>query len=138
MSVESGSSTVLIIEDDPDINELYEFALSRPGSGFDPVIRETPTAGLAYFEANQDTHLVILDRDLPEMFGEVVAERIRQISGKPEDPFILMISGRGRGQLDMHSLHAKGVNKLLVKPFSPKEIIAELTAANQRFQSPRS
>lgn len=135
MTVEGGSNKVLIVEDDPRLIELYQMTFIMQPS-FEAIIKPTPSEGLTYFAANKDTtHLVILDRDLPEMLGEVVAERIRAISGSPDDPYILMISGRA-ASLDITALRSRGVNNLLAKPFSPKAVIEELTQANQRFQTP--
>lgn len=136
-NTEIGSkSRVLVIEDEPNLLLLYKITFR--GGAFEPILISAPSEGLAFFEANKATiHLVILDRDLPEMSGEIVAGRMRQISGQADDPYILMISGRG-SELSIESLRAQGINDLLPKPFLPSTLMRTLTAANQRFQSPRS
>ncbi len=138
INIEAGSrSKVLIVDDDPGIRNLYQAFLEK--FGFMPIITGTPGEGFVLFEANRDTHLVILDRDLPEMRGEIVAQRIREISGKTDDPYILMITGDNPKELDIPSIFARGVDELMYKPIVPMvRVIQTLTLANQRFQNPRS
>lgn len=138
--VESGKPTVLIIEDEAAARKLYQVTLTRLGPQFKYVIVPTGIEGLAYFEANRDTHLIVTDRDLnsPEdlqagITGEIVAERIRQITGRQDDPHIILVSGRITQQ-DHKLLMEKGINEFLPKPFRPISLVEALTRANQRFQ----
>ncbi len=135
MSAEVKPARVLIIDDDPGIIRVYQ-AIFGYQPGFEPVFKLTPTTGLAYFEANRDTHLVLLDWDLPEMKGHDVASRIRQITGRVDDPIIFMLTGTDNLNQDL--ILASGVSELLPKPFSPKVLIERLTKANQKFQNPRA
>lgn len=133
MSVEVKPAKVLIIEDDPTIVVMYK-AIFGYQPAFEPVFQLTPTTGLIYFEANKDTHLVLLDWNLPEMKGHEVASKIRQITGKADDPAIFMLSGN---DVDQDLMFANGVNEILPKPFSPKVLVECLTKANLRFQNSR-
>ena len=135
MNAEISKPTVLIIEDEVSLRRLYKAIIS--GSKFEAVIVSTGVEGLTYFKANKDTtHLVILDRDLPGVLGEVVAERMRQISGKADDPYILMISGRA-DHLSIVNLRLSGINDLLAKPVRFEDVLGKLNEARQRFLSPR-
>lgn len=136
MDREAGPSKLLIVEDTPAFRGLYKATFGYPGSGFEPIFTSRPTEGLDYFTANQgDTHLVIVDRELPEMFGEVVAERIRKISGKRDDPYIIMVTGAEIDRGTVSAILAKGVDEIIKKPFSPIALLEVLNRVNQRFQS---
>ena len=130
-NIESGlKSIVLIIEDEPRILRLI--AVSLAGDNFEVVPTKTPSEGLAFFEAHRaTTHLVITDRDLPEMKGEVVAQRIREISGSQIDPYILMLSA---GSPDVKQMLAMGVTEFMPKPFSPAELSDHITLADAFFK----
>lgn len=141
MGIEVPKPTVLIIEDEARFSRLYKAIMS--GTEFEPVIVSTGIEGLAYFEANRGTRLVITDRDLdlPEdkeqgIKGEIVAERIRQITGRADDPYIIMVTG-GEFAVNTEPMIRRGVNEVIAKPFSSSILLEVLTKANQRFQSPR-
>ncbi len=134
-SIEGESKTpILIIEDDRAIAIMYKTIFTLDGI-FNPIIFPTGGEGIAYFEANRGkVHLVITDRDLPDLKGEVVAERIRQINGNTDDPYIFMVSG---GNPDSRQMLAAGINELIPKPVSVSSLLRVVTQANQRFQSPK-
>ncbi len=131
MPIESQSNPpVLVVDDNPGLRKANGLLLA---TRFSPILAASGMEGLELFEQHR-MRLVVLDRDMPGMNGETVAERMRQISGNLEDPYILMISGR-RDDLDINELRKKGVNDYLGKPIiPPQRLIDVLIAANQRFQ----
>lgn len=145
MNVEaaSGEVGVLIVEDDPEIRTLYEMILNgkmmpdRSGLRFRAVAVGTPGEGLAFYTAHPDTNLVVLDYNLPGMKGDLIAERIRKISGNPDIPFVLMVTAM-RGYLNEKEMMQRGgINAIIAKPFSPGALVKSLTQAYKRLQSTR-
>ena len=130
MTLESNPKA-LIVDDDPKLGKLTATVISPL---FSPLVATSGPEGLELFLEHRP-RLVLLDRDMPEMTGEVVAERIRGITNNPEDPYILMISGRAAA-LNIEDLRKRGVNELISKPWRDTELLDKLVQINQRFQPP--
>lgn len=135
--VEINREPILIMEPDPDYGELYRVAVEEGTDNFRAVVKQTARDGLIYFEEHRGAPLVVIQRDLPEMKGEIVAERIRSLSGRPDYPHISLVVKDPISTSDLKMMIAIGVNEVINQPiFSPKQIIERLNEVSQRLQNP--
>ena len=91
------------------------------------------TNGVAALEAvaRESFDAVILDRMLPQMEGTAVLQRLRE-SGATLP--VLMLSALGRSVEKVEGLEA-GADDYVVKPFSPREVVARVTAILRRTEA---
>lgn len=121
--------TVLIVDDDPHIRQLLAFALSK--AGMDVVEAEDGEVALAQVAAH-NPHLVVLDITMPRMDGLEVCRRLRAQGDLP----ILFLSSRD-DEIDRVLGIELGGDDYVVKPFSPREVVARVQAILRRT-SPRA
>ena len=127
------ASRVLVVEDEPDIRDLLAFHLERDGY---QVTRATtgPEALRQLRAAPPD--LVILDLMLPEMDGLEVCRRLRADPATAGLP-VIMLTAKG-DEVDRVVGLEMGADDYVVKPFSPKEMLARVRAVLRRTQAPIS
>jgi two-component system alkaline phosphatase synthesis response regulator PhoP len=114
---------VLLVDDDPAILEVLEGYLK--GAGFQVLKAEDGAEALALFP---QADLVVLDLMLPKVDGFQVAQAIRQ--ARPELP-LLLLTARGEEEDRVRGLEL-GADDYVVKPFSPKEVVARVKALLRR------
>lgn len=119
------SPTLLIVEDDPDIRHLVADLLRR--QGFDV---ETAQDAVEMEAALRRTRadLLVLDLMLPGEDGLSVCRRLR--AQQPALP-ILMLTAKGE-EVDRVVGLEMGADDYLVKPFSPRELLARVRALLRR------
>jgi phosphate regulon transcriptional regulator PhoB len=118
---------VLIVEDEPDIRDLLVFHLEREGF---QVTKCTSGAEAVRAARATPPDLVLLDIMLPEMDGLEVCRRLRRdpvTQGLP----IVMLTARG-DELDRVLGLELGADDYVVKPFSPRELMARIRAVLRR------
>ena len=118
---------ILIVEDEPEIAQLIGQSLER--EGFSCSIAHDGLNGLEFCRTQQPD-LIILDLMLPGLDGLEVCTRIRQKPGT-KDPYILMLTARGE-EIDRVIGLSTGADDYLVKPFSPRELVARVRALLRR------
>lgn len=118
---------ILIVEDEAEIAQLIRETLER--EGFSCHIAHTGLQALGEFSRHQPD-VIILDIMLPELDGLEVCTRIRQ-KPEPKDPYILMLTARGE-EIDRIVGLSTGADDYLVKPFSPRELVARVRALLRR------
>lgn len=116
------SARILVVEDDPDIRELIAISLRRAGFVVESV--ENGERGLASAQA-RPPDLAILDVMMPGISGHEVAQRLASDASTASIP-ILMLSARGQAR-DVDDGFASGARAYVVKPFSPRELVARVT-----------
>jgi len=116
--------TVLIIEDDHNTASLVALYLER--EGFRPIKADNGETGLKMAKQHQPI-MVILDLMLPNIDGWEVCRRLRQKSNVP----VIMLTARG-DEIDRVSGLTLGADDYLVKPFSPRELMARVRAVLRR------
>mgnify|MGYP000748823158 FL=1 len=118
-ALESDKIKVLIVDDDPDIVELFVDALSRDGR-FE--IRTASTGFDAGVEADRfRPDLIVLDYMLPDINGNVVCKTIRE-SEELRKIRILIISGVvNKSEID--ELLKAGADDFIRKPFNINTVI---------------
>lgn len=117
---ESGPVRVLLADDDADIRDLVRFKLSQAGYAVSAVC-DGPSAWASF--QSDPPQLVLLDVQMPGMSGIDVLRRIRE-TGATEVPVVLL-SARSRDS-DVDAGLAAGATEYLVKPFSPRALLAQI------------
>jgi two-component system alkaline phosphatase synthesis response regulator PhoP len=119
----------LVVEDDPDIVELLVHYLKAEGFSVDAAA--DGRKGLERLRA--DTyHLVILDLQLPGMDGLALCTEIRR-DRRTKDVPVVMLTARG-DEADRIVGLEMGADDYVVKPFSPKELVARVRALFRRLE----
>lgn len=118
---------ILIVEDEADIAELVQLYLSKEGFRCH-VCRDGNTA-LDRFKVIQPD-LIVLDLMIPGLDGLEVCARIRQQQAT-KDPYIMMLTAKGE-EMDRIIGLSTGADDYMVKPFSPRELVARVRAVLRR------
>lgn len=122
-------TTVLMVEDELAIREVVRRYLER--EGFSVLEAETGDQALALLRG-QPIDLVVLDIMLPGLDGFTITRAIRGESGKPDGGTpIIMLTARGE-ESDRLAGFQLGVDDYIVKPFSPRELVARVKAVLRR------
>lgn len=122
-AIDSGKTKVLIVDDDPEIVELFVDVLSRDGRFDVQTARTGYTAGIKTNEFRPD--VIILDYMLPDVNGNVVCQTIR------EDPQfaktkIIIVSGVVN-QDEIADLLKSGADDFVKKPFNIEKLLERIT-----------
>ncbi|SPF37031.1 DNA-binding response regulator in two-component regulatory system with BaeS [Syntrophobacter sp. SbD1] len=115
---------VLIVEDDNKTASLISLYLHR--EGFETSTAFDGVEALELFRQDNPA-IVILDLMLPRLDGWEVCRRIREISNVP----IVMLTARGE-EFDRVLGLTIGADDYVVKPFSPRELVARIRAVLRR------
>ena len=116
--------SVLVVDDDPHIRQLLVFAFEKAGMQ----VREAGDGEDALAQiARAAPDLVVLDINMPRMDGLEVCRRLRATSEVP----VLFLSSRDE-EFDRVLGIELGADDYVVKPFSPREVVARATAIMRR------
>lgn len=118
--------TVLVVDDEPSILEVVELYLSQEGFR---VVSASDGASALAAARRQRPDLVILDLMLPGMSGLEVC-RILRSEASPPLP-VIMLTARGSETDRVVGLEL-GADDYVVKPFSPRELVARVKAVLRR------
>ena len=121
------TASILVVEDEPAIQELIAVNLARDGHA----VRRALTAAEAYqavAEALPD--VILLDWMLPDAAGPNFARRMRSESRTREVP-IIMLTARASDEDKVAGLES-GADDYVTKPFSPRELEARIQAVLRR------
>src|SRR5688500_20248785 len=121
----------LVVEDDPDIVELVTLYLSKEGFSVDSV-GDGREALLRVRASRYD--LLILDLQLPGLDGLTLCAQLRR-EGSARDVPVVMLTARG-DETDRVVGLEMGADDYMVKPFSPKELVARVRALFRRLDRP--
>jgi DNA-binding response OmpR family regulator len=122
------SSSVLVVDDDPKIRELLRLYLARDGHR----VVEAPDGPSAIAAMRQHgCDVVLLDVMLPGLDGFEVCRQIRSES----DAAIVLLTARS-GDSDKVVGLDLGADDYVVKPFSPRELMARVRAHLRRRRPP--
>jgi len=115
---------ILVVDDEPPIVDLVTGYLEREGWSVESAA-DGPTAVEAVRRLEPD--VVILDVMLPGFDGVEVCRQVRMFS----DAYVLMLTARGE-EIDRIMGLTVGADDYLVKPFSPRELVARTKALLRR------
>ena len=121
------TASILVVEDEPAIQELISVTLVRNGHQ----VRRAATASDAYralTEALPD--VILLDWMLPDAAGPTLARKLRSEARTKEVP-IIMLTARAGDEDKVAGLEA-GADDYVTKPFSPRELEARIQAVLRR------
>jgi two-component system, OmpR family, alkaline phosphatase synthesis response regulator PhoP len=116
--------TILVVDDEPKIATLARDYLEHAGYAV-VTVADGPTALTTVRQRRPD--LVVLDLGLPGVDGLDVARELRGSSRVP----IVMLTARGEETDRIVGLEL-GADDYVVKPFSPKELVARVRAVLRR------
>ena len=120
----SAMAKILIADDDPHIRQLLAFALEK--AGYEVAEAEDGEAAVAEAVAAAPD-LIVLDINMPRLSGLDVCRQVRARSDVP----ILFLSSRDE-EIDRVLGIELGADDYVVKPFSPREVVARVTAILRR------
>lgn len=118
---------ILIVEDELEIANLMKLYLEK--EGFTVHLCRNGEQALQLAQTLQPD-VVVLDLMLPGLDGLEVCAQIRQRPGD-KDPYILMVTAKGE-EIDRIIGLSTGADDYLVKPFSPRELVARVRALLRR------
>jgi two-component system phosphate regulon response regulator PhoB len=121
------SATILVVEDEPAIQELIAYNLRQ--AGHQPLCAESAEQALRLV-SNALPDLVLLDWMLPGASGIEVARRLRGDKRTRTIP-IIMLTARSEEQDKLLGLDT-GADDYITKPFSPRELNARIKAVLRR------
>ena len=126
-------TTVLIVEDDPDIRRLVELKLSLDG-----IETLSATNGREALDllASRKVDLAILDVTMPVMGGVETCRRIRADESLADLP-IIMLTARA-DTTDIQDGLSAGATDYVVKPFSPRELLSRVRGTLARSAQRRA
>ncbi|HXG01865.1 MAG TPA: response regulator [Candidatus Binatia bacterium] len=124
------AAEILVVEDEPDIRNLIVLHLTREGFR----CRTAASGGQALAEVRaRRPDLVILDLLLPEPDGLEVCRRLRADAATAALP-IIMLTARA-DEVDRVVGLEVGADDYVVKPFSPRELVARARAVLRRARA---
>jgi len=120
-------TTILVVDDEPNIVELAKLYLEQEGYRVESV----GNGNDALLKLNSaKPSLIVLDLMLPDIDGFEVCRQIRKKSDIP----ILMLTARKEDVDKIVGLEL-GADDYLTKPFNPRELVARVKAILRRYQS---
>jgi DNA-binding response OmpR family regulator len=120
-------TTVLIVDDDPDIRELIAFKLRALGFTIE-VAADGEEALAAAFAAPPD--LILLDVMMPKMNGLDLTKELRAKSQTEATPIILLTAKAQ--EADIARGFSLGATDYIVKPFSPRDLVSRVQTVLER------
>lgn len=121
---------ILVVDDEPQVMEVLKMYLTR--DGFRAHTASDGQAALTAFESFRPD-LIVLDLMLPKIDGLEVFKRIRAQNATP----IIMLTAKG-DELDRLLGLELGADDYIVKPFSPREVVARVKNVLRRVHAPQT
>ena len=119
-----GTATILVVDDERKIRDLVRSYLER--EGYSVLLADSGQRALET-SSRVAPDLVVLDLMLPDLSGEEVARSLRTASDVP----IIMLTSKAKEEDRVAGLRL-GADDYLVKPFSPRELVARVEAVLRR------
>ncbi|WP_211274960.1 response regulator transcription factor [Bacillus marinisedimentorum] len=117
---------ILAVDDEPMIIEAVEAYLEN--AGFEVDTAENGADALELF-SKYDYQFILLDLMLPDISGEEVCQRIREVSDVP----IMMLTAKTKEEDRINGI-VIGADDYIVKPFSPKEVVVRIQGILRRTE----
>ncbi|HCH50892.1 MAG TPA: phosphate regulon transcriptional regulatory protein PhoB [Proteus sp.] len=123
---------ILVVEDETAIREMICFVLEQ--NGFQPIEAEDYDSALSFL-IDPYPDLVLLDWMIPGGSGLQIIKQMKRESTTRDIP-IIMLTAKGEEEDKVKGLET-GADDYVIKPFSPKELVARVKAILRRL-SPMS
>ena len=127
-AVAAAPANLLVVDDEPMVREVVARYLEQDGHGV-TVVGDGASALQAL--ASDRFDLVVLDLMLPAIDGLSVLREIRRAGETP----VIVLTARGDEGDRVHGLQL-GADDYVVKPFSPRELVARVTSVLRRASAP--
>jgi DNA-binding response OmpR family regulator len=121
---------ILVVEDDPRISDVLEYALKAEGYDVQTAQRGREAAEIA---RNSCPGVIVLDVGLPDIDGFEVCRIVRTFSEVP----VIFLTSRS-DEIDRVVGLEIGGDDYVVKPFSPRELLARIKAILRRNHRPET
>ncbi len=121
-----GCPLVLICDDDPVVHESLGIYLDNEGYAHRSAFNGSQALEM---KQSEKPDIIVLDLMMPGMSGIDVCRTIRQTDRVP----IIMLTAKGE-EIDRILGLELGADDYIVKPFSPREVLARIKAVLRRFE----
>ncbi len=119
--IQRGTETILLVEDDPQLNQLASSVLTH--CGYRVLAAANPEEGLALCSTHpHDIHLLVTDVVMPKMNGRQLAEEVARIRPRVK---LLYVSGYTSNAIVHYGVLDDGL-WFLPKPFSLAALVAKV------------
>lgn len=118
-------TSILICDDDPVVHEALKIYLTN--EGYNCISAYNGEEAMEYIRQSMPT-LIVLDIMMPKMNGLEVCKEVRKFSNVP----IIMLTAKGE-EIDRILGLELGADDYIVKPFSPREVVARIKAVKRRI-----
>ena len=121
------AARILVVEDEPAVQELIRYTLEQAG-----MVAFSATSAEAALDALRDElpDAVLIDWMLPNQSGLALAHQLREAERTADLPLII-VTARGEEADRVKGLD-QGADDYVVKPFSPRELVARIQAVWRR------
>lgn len=119
---------ILIVEDEENLNRILQDYLRH--NGYDPLSAVTGSEGLGIWH-HHSPEMILLDLNLPDMDG---LDFLREVRKKAQLP-VIIITARV-DEIDRLIGLEMGADDYIIKPFSPREVVARVKAVLRRVSRP--
>ena len=116
---------ILVVDDESRMRKLVHDFLAR--EGYEVVEAADGEEALDIFYSDKEISLIVLDVMMPKINGWEVCREIRKISKLP----IIMLTAKGDESDELNGFEI-GADEYISKPFSPKILVARVTALLRR------
>ena len=116
---------ILVVDDESRMRKLVHDFLAR--EGYEVVEAADGEEALDIFYSDKEISLIVLDVMMPKINGGEVCREIRKISKIP----IIMLTAKGDESDELNGFEI-GADEYISKPFSPKILVARVTALLRR------
>lgn len=125
-SAQTGSGTVVLIEDDPVMSRYVFLTLTK--HGYEVLEAANGELGLNLVETRNPV-VVLVDLNLPDLSGIEITLRLRQWTQLP----IIVLTADGQEESKVAALDA-GADDYVTKPFNVAELLARLRVARRHAE----
>jgi CheY-like chemotaxis protein len=115
-------TSVLVVDDEPDIALICRLALTL--AGYDVDERDTGQGAVEYL-LDETPDVVLLDLRLPDLSGWEVLDTLRE-KGRLDDLRVILFSAHASAE---ESALQAGCVSFVSKPFTPDDLVAHVAAA---------
>lgn len=116
---------ILVVDDEPKMRELISLYLEQ--ERYHVVTAENGLKAIEEIERVHDFDLYLIDVMMPQMDGFTLCREIRRFSGSP----VIFLTAKGEEYERLMGFEL-GADDYIVKPFSPREMVARVKAVLKR------
>lgn len=119
-----GEITIVVVDDDPDVGDFFEAALSR--EGFKVFVFRTGDDALKVLKSkNYQVNLILLDLMMPGTGGYAILKDLQQTDYMDVPVFVITARNLDKTTKDT-ILMESNVRELIIKPVNPLELVEKI------------